>query len=230
MATPAMQVPLALLNENVGVMLISATLGAMSLVSRGSQAVKHWYITCKASRILLSSGRLAMNLFHTFLVTDTVYTLSVTHHGNPIAFETLTWSAMAIVIGNVIGDLGVKGRKWYLGALIIFAALVTFAFAAQLTFDAFLRTVVVAEMVRNPTAPPQAVGTYGTLVALASSDILMSVILGVVWYSAETSMITSIGAIVGLILYATFPTKPVLFMAVLWILPYREWSQIPSYV
>ena len=32
-----------------------------------------------------------MNVFHTVLVTDTVYTLSVTHHGNPSALGTLTW-------------------------------------------------------------------------------------------------------------------------------------------
>ncbi|EPS99481.1 hypothetical protein FOMPIDRAFT_1050519 [Fomitopsis schrenkii] len=235
------------LNETVGAMLISAIIGSVLQGVTTCQTIAYFLGSKTDSRVIRSLVLFVwvVNVLHAILVVDSVYTYSVTHHGNPSALATLTWSSMAIIIGNVVGDLGVKGifsyrvwkisRQWYMGVLIMLTAVVTFTFAV----------FVVSEMALSPTSPPEPVGTYGSLAALAGSDIVMSIVLalvlyqhrsvfpsvnrvlrGVVWYSAETSIVTSLGAIVGLVIYAALPNKPVLFMAVLWVLPYLISSSV----
>ncbi|KZT70618.1 hypothetical protein DAEQUDRAFT_725158 [Daedalea quercina L-15889] len=239
-------VPSGLLNETIGAMLISAIVGAVLQGITSGQTIIY-YVGSKSDPIVIKSLIFfvwVMNLLHTFLVTDAVYVYTVTGHTDPSALQKLTWSAMAIILENVIGDLGVKGifsyrvwkisRQWYLAFLIMVSALVSFAFAV----------FTVAKMIMDPSAPAYAPSTYGTLIGLAGSDILMSVILAavmykhrsmfprvnrvlrtVVMYSVETSLITSAGAAVGLIAYAVIPDKPI-FMAILWVLPYLISSSV----
>ncbi|KZT70648.1 hypothetical protein DAEQUDRAFT_180600 [Daedalea quercina L-15889] len=232
--------PEELLNETIGAMFISAIIGAILQGITSCQTILY-YAGNKSDPVVLKSLMFfvwVMDLIHTFFVTETVYIYTVNRRSDPTALSKLTWSAMAIILGNVIGDFGVKGifsyrvwkisGHWYLGAIIMFTTLVTFA----------LGVFTFVKMIVSPSSPPYAASTYGTLIALAVSDILMSVILGAViyhrrsafpsinrilrrfvLYSAETSVVTSVGAMIGLIIYAAFPNKP-LFMAVLWILPY----------
>ncbi|KAH9828797.1 uncharacterized protein C8Q71DRAFT_455826 [Rhodofomes roseus] len=89
----------------------------------------------------------------------------------------------------------------------------------------------------SPTLSASPVGTFGSLISLAASDIVMSIILAsvfwrrrsvfptvnrvlrlVILYSMETALITSVGATAGVVMFAAIPSLPV-FTAVLWILP-----------
>ncbi|KAI0719886.1 hypothetical protein C8Q72DRAFT_109748 [Fomitopsis betulina] len=246
------------LNSTVGAMLISAIVGSMLQGVTTCQTIIY-FRRSKSDPLVVRSLVFfvwAVNVLHAILVADSVYTSSVTHHGNPYALATIPWSSMAIIIGNVVGDIGVKGifsyrvwkisQQWYLGVLIMSTAVVNFCthFFARKVSNAehpLIHSVrfLVREMVASPTSPPQPLGTYGSLASLAGSDILMSIVLAwvlyqhrsafpsvnrvlrrLVLYSAETSLVTSVGSIVGLVIYAVLPDKPVLFMSILWVLPY----------
>ncbi|KAH9923526.1 uncharacterized protein B0H18DRAFT_1105321 [Fomitopsis serialis] len=240
MFMPTLSLPNQVLNETIGALLLSAIVGGILQGVTSCQTIVY-YVRSQSDPVIVKSLVFLvwlLNALHTFLVTDTVYTYTVRGRSDPLALDKLPWMASVIILGNVIGDLGVKGifsyrvwklsRQWYLGVLIMTGALVTFAFGV----------FTMIRLIISPYSHPDPVSTYGTLSALAASDILMSVILGVViWkhrsvfpsvnrvlrkvvlYSAETSLVTSVGSFIGLLLYATLPNALV-YMAVFWTLPY----------
>ncbi|KAH9923525.1 uncharacterized protein B0H18DRAFT_1120378 [Fomitopsis serialis] len=199
------------LSETIGPLFVSAIIGGALQGVIGGQAI-YYFKYNKADPLVMKCLVLfvwVLNILHYFLVVDAIFIYTVNGHGDPSSVSRLTWSDIAIVLVSDTGDLAVKSifsyrvwrlsRQWYLSVAIMTGALVTFSFSLYLTIT----------MIQSPSVMPNAVGTFGALITLAISDIIMSVILAMVFwkrrsvfptvnrvlrmvilYSLETSLVT----------------------------------------
>ncbi|KAI0731694.1 hypothetical protein C8Q72DRAFT_218188 [Fomitopsis betulina] len=229
-----------ILNETVGTMLVGLILSGVLQGVNNGQTVYYFKHSKTDPRVIkcLVLFVLFLNALHIFLVGVAVYVRTVDHHSAPAFMSKLNWGDMAVVIVSSMSDLGVKAtfsyrvwrlsQKWSLAALIMSGAFLTLAFSLFLVTSMFMA----------PDVIPNRVGTLGSLITLAISDVVMSVVLAfVLWrrrsvfpsvnrvlriaalYASETSLITAIGSTVGVVMYLTLPHMAV-FQAILWMLPH----------
>ncbi|EPT04843.1 hypothetical protein FOMPIDRAFT_82818 [Fomitopsis schrenkii] len=239
MAAPALGIPIVVLNETLGAMLVGLIVGSMLQGINNGQAI-YYFKHCQADPYVIKClilFVLLLNALQIFLVGVAVYIRSVDHHSDA-DLSKLNWGDIAVVIVSALSDFGVKetfsyrvwrlSQKWALAAAIMSGAFVTFGFSLFLAIT----------MVMAPNNLPNRVGTLGSLITLAISDVIMSVVLAIVFwrrrsmfasvnrilriailYTMETSLVTGVGSMAGVIMYVTLPNTAI-FEAVLWILPH----------